>query len=719
MDPTEREQEMLEAAIAASLRDFHKQHPESSSQSAPSDGKNEASQTASTSPSKSSPSFASPSKMSNQPKRSPQMFPLPGSQVVDLTNDSDSDSDVKEIFPKSKSVISSETDEEPLGGMQDYYSDDDLKQAIALSLEDSQHGVEVSGFPGPASPGKPAKVAEAAEPAVSKPQGIFGIDRKQMEQERLARLAKRKAESSPPLSQPAPKASKITDHRPLSSAQASLLQRASVPHAHNASATNDPGDQPTAQPLMQYALGVVKKTHVAKKLRTGKDITIEEVLQPADLKVAVLSSFMWDIEWLFSKFDTKKTRFILMMGAKEEATRSQYRQETASMRTLDLCFPPMEPQVNNMHSKLMLLYHPGYLRVAVPTANLTQADWGENGLMENTIFLIDLPRIELGVKVEESNTSFKEELIYFLKASNLRSDAIQALDEFDFSKTARYAFVHTIGGSRTGESWKRSGYCGLGRAVTQLGLQSSGPINIAYVASSIGSLTDEFLRAIYLAAKGDDGLTDYKLRNTRDSSAQTNDPQRRKMIQLGQEWQNRFSVYFPSDQTVREAHRNPEHTAGTVCFSSRWWLGAKFPRGILKDCESERGVLMHNKIMYVWPSEPIQMPDGSECKGWAYVGSANISESAWGRLVKDRTTGQPKLNCRNWECGVLVPVITPGGRANSQASDATSATIDAAPKSQLQPQQLLTQIFQDTVPVPMKLPGGDLTESRAPWFFQG
>lgn len=67
---------------------------------------------------------------------------------------------------------------------------------------------------------------------------------------------------------------------------------------------------------------------------------------------------------------------------------------------------------------------------------------------------------------------------------------------------------------------------------------------------------------------------------------------------------------------------------------------------------------------------------------------------------------------------MLVPVITPGGRANSQASDATSATIDAAPKSQPQPQQLLTQIFQDTVPVPMKLPGGDLTESRAPWFFQ-
>jgi hypothetical protein len=74
---------------------------------------------------------------------------------------------------------------------------------------------------------------------------------------------------------------------------------------------------------MQYPLGVVKKTHVAGKPRAGNDITIEEVFQRENLNVAVLSSFLWDIEWLFSKFDTKKTRFILMMGAKEEATVSR------------------------------------------------------------------------------------------------------------------------------------------------------------------------------------------------------------------------------------------------------------------------------------------------------------------------------------------------------------------------------------------------------------
>lgn len=37
-----------------------------------------------------------------------------------------------------------------------------------------------------------------------------------------------------------------------------------------------------------------------------------------------------------------------------------------------------------MHSKLMLLFHPDYVRVVVPTANLLPFDWGEQGgIMEN------------------------------------------------------------------------------------------------------------------------------------------------------------------------------------------------------------------------------------------------------------------------------------------------------------------------------------------------
>jgi hypothetical protein len=36
-----------------------------------------------------------------------------------------------------------------------------------------------------------------------------------------------------------------------------------------------------------------------------------------------------------------------------------------------------------MHSKLQLLKYKTYLRVVIPTGNLTSYDWGETGVMEN------------------------------------------------------------------------------------------------------------------------------------------------------------------------------------------------------------------------------------------------------------------------------------------------------------------------------------------------
>lgn len=43
--------------------------------------------------------------------------------------------------------------------------------------------------------------------------------------------------------------------------------------------------------------------------------------------------------------------------------------------------------------------------------------------------------------------------------------------------------IQTSGGSHTGNAWKRTGHCGLGRAVTALNLQTSKPLNIDFVVS--------------------------------------------------------------------------------------------------------------------------------------------------------------------------------------------------------------------------------------------
>lgn len=64
---------------------------------------------------------------------------------------------------------------------------------------------------------------------------------------------------------------------------------------------------------------------------------------------------------------------------------------------------------------------------------------------------------------------------------------------------------------------------------------------------------------------------------------------------------------------------------------------------------------------------------------------------------------QPKLNCRNWECGVVVPVRAKGdGRANMPGLHVSGV-------------MTLAQ-FQDVVPIPMRYPGESL-HGKKPWTF--
>jgi hypothetical protein len=59
-----------------------------------------------------------------------------------------------------------------------------------------------------------------------------------------------------------------------------------------------------------------------------------------------------------------------------------------------------------------------------------------------SVFLIDLP--EKDGSTSDCSTSFYKDLVYFLKASTLHENIIRKLEDFDFSKTSQFAFVHTM-----------------------------------------------------------------------------------------------------------------------------------------------------------------------------------------------------------------------------------------------------------------------------------
>lgn len=279
--------------------------------------------------------------------------------VADLT--AGSDDEVVEVYPKSKSVVESESEGEGGEGGEDAElkraveaslrasegndSDDDaeLKRAIHMSLQgEFGDGDNASAHASlarkendkTASSFEQEKFMSKPEPPRTMP--LLGLDRKQMEQERLARLAKRKAEDAP-MNQPDTKQLRTkalsggqgAKGLPMSPLRAGSPRKESS--ASSSGLSKSIPDNLSTIPSVQFPKGVVKKTWNKHCPRNGDDIKIEEVFQAADLELAVLSSFMWDMEWIFSNMNTRSTRFLLIMQAKEEST---------------VCYDPYQGELN-------------------------------------------------------------------------------------------------------------------------------------------------------------------------------------------------------------------------------------------------------------------------------------------------------------------------------------------------------------------------------------
>lgn len=498
--------------------------------------------------------------------------------------------------------------------MEDSADDEQLRRAIELSLQD-QASFSVSPLqpeiisiesdndlsPVQASPKLQSqtilsiKDVPLTAPLERLPHNFLGLDRRAMEKERLAR--KRQAEGMPLHARDsaidarsAPAQIQGTSDR-AETRIAQSPQETKTLHTSTVQTLSTPSKAPNESGPI-FLDGAVKKTWALMRERAD-DIKIEEVLQSDGLKLAVMSAFQWHVPWLMGKLK-ETTQVIFVMQAKGHATKEQYLKEISGIPNVKLCLPPMDTMVNIMHSKLMLLSYSTHLRIVVPTANLTPDDWGETGVMENMLFLIDLPRLPGNERApKESLTAFGRELVVFLEAKGLLPSVIESLYYFDFSRTKDFAFVHSIGGVHVGidESRRQTGYCALATAVKELGLETNEALSIDYVTSSLGTASMMFLSSIYLAAQGDSGMTEYSWRDKR-SLAATN-PQR-EIVQTN--IRANFRILFPTHDTVAGSTEGGR-CAGTICFQKQYYESPFFEKGALRDCKSRReGMLMHNKV---------------------------------------------------------------------------------------------------------------------------
>ena len=581
-----------------------------------------------------------------------------------------------------------------------------------------------------------------------------------MEEERLARLASRKRERSispPPTRSPrkAPKLEETTTtlssgarltmfsslvdqdqtHRksPIANAANNSLKSAKLDVIIKNESSKAPKETAKMVPGdLIYPSGVVKSTWAFGHERTGNEIKLEEVLEAPTLRIAVLSAYQWDTDWVLSKLKVPSnggtTKCVFVMQAKEDKLRQQMMEETEGMRSfLRLCFPPMVGQTFCMHSKLMLLFHPEKLRIAIPTANLLNFDWGETGVMENSVFIIDLPRLPNKENMSlGSMTPFGQEMLYFMEKQGFDQDIKEGVLKFDFTATKEMAFVHTIGGVSYQKHGERTGLPGLSKSIRELGLQTNN-LEIDFAASSIGSLNDEFLGHVQAAARGEDLV---KRATDAVSTIKSNffKPATTKPSPTAKSVRDQFRIYFPTKETVRSS---TAQTAGTICISRKWYENMPFPRACFRDYRSVRkGMLSHNKILYARGKRAVDgQPSKSEDVAWVYVGSSNMSESAWGKLSFDKKDKAWKTICRNWECGVILPV--PAAKlGNSHIKGEKKAIVkkesidgeDSETESEDEGVEetgdiVGMDVFSGFVDPPFEIPG-QVFGDKEPWYFQ-
>ena len=272
-----------------------------------------------------------------------------------------------------------------------------------------------------------------------------------------------------------------------------------------------------------------------------------------------------------------------------------------------------------MHSKLQLLFFEDYMRIVVTSANLTGYDWGESGTMENIIFVQDYPKAQA-----PTDSDFLAELVYYCQCADYPSEIITKLSGYDFTLASNFQIVASIGGASIGDDIEGSGIARLA-AVARL---YPGISRMDYVTASLGALNHQFLKTFQNACKG--------------ITISYGGP-----LCYTEQDENELRIIFPSKQFVHSSKGGPAN-GGTICFQRDYFERPGFPSTRLYEHVPVRpGLLSHCKILLCY--------NENTNDGFAYIGSANFSASAWGdKLVPHYK--KHKLVVRNWEFGIVIPI---------------------------------------------------------------
>jgi tyrosyl-DNA phosphodiesterase-1 len=258
-------------------------------------------------------------------------------------------------------------------------------------------------------------------------------------------------------------------------------------------------------------------------------------------------------------------------------------------------------------------------------------------LGDNHWYIHDVPKV---AKVRASRHPFESDLLGHLNDLGTPHDFVHSIaGMYDYS-TVKVQLVTSVPGTYSGSKAEKYGLLRLRRVVNDLGLdlggkEADGGVKLEVCTASIGNLSTKWLSGFHDCCLGKEMI------KTSEGSCGIPD----------------MKLFYPTVEDVKGAHPSSKDAASNIgCHTRPWNKAPDAIKNLFHHYQSkDKGRLFHQKFVMAYnPRASTDLPY------YVYVGSANLSGSAWGYLEQDKkgnvATGDLKLvKLRNFECGVVIP----------------------------------------------------------------
>ncbi|KAH8160158.1 hypothetical protein CIB48_g8086 [Xylaria polymorpha] len=422
--------------------------------------------------------------------------------------------------------------------------------------------------------------------------------------------------------------------------------------------------KPTA-PLvpMSYANGAIRITRTPGRAHAKNCVNLRDLILKDHLEAACVYSFFIAEEELYGylPFSQKPGGIPIYIGRDPSFDVSTVQkasilagvkfQEKTSRKQLDSLRPILQQlhsqkygqNINTFyawgpgscHSKILLLVYPTFLRIVITSCNMMD---GDTELGDNHWYIHDVPK--LSSPSTQSPAGFEADILSHIEALGTPKAFLDSIaGQYDYS-TVKVHLLTSVPGTYSGEKAEKHGLLRLRRIIKQMDLNLSGKdeseeLQLEVCTASVGNLSAKWLNWFHDCALGKDTLETHD--KARDVPG--------------------LRLFYPSMQDVKNADEDARDAASNIgCHTRPWDTAPREVKRIFHHYESkDRGRLFHQKFILVYnPRDPTQLPY------YVYVGSANLSQSAWGALEHDKkgnelTSDKKLVKLSNFECGVLIP----------------------------------------------------------------